>query len=50
MIEDLGNEDSGFDEVGNDDMINVILLWRSTKGNVSHGRFDKEETGIERTA
>lgn len=33
--------------MGSDDMINVIL-WKGTKGNVSYGRFDKEDTGIER--
>lgn len=45
MVEGLGNEESGVDEVGNDDMTNVTL-WKGPKGNVSSGRFNTKETGI----
>lgn len=45
MVEGLGNEESGVDEVGNDDMTNVTL-WKGPKGNVSSGRFNTEETAI----
>lgn len=49
MTEGLGNGEPGFDDVGNDVIINAIL-WRGTKGHVSYGRCEKEETGIDRIA